>query len=272
MDPNIHFTYQDLIKVEFENRISRNSHYSLRAFARDLGLTPQMLSAVLNGKKDLSVDSAVDVAGRLGLDPNKTQDLLDAVVFAGCKTAQAKQVIQQRIDERHQTSNGFKPLTGEIFKAISGWYHFALLELTSTQGFKSDPRWIASRLGISVFEVKEAITRLISLELLEEDSGTLKTTEFNVSALSDVPAAALREHARQILGKGIRALDEQDQKERDITSMTMAIDPALLPEAKKMILQFRRRLCKFLESGNRSEVYVFSPSLFRLSNKQEQKL
>lgn len=270
MEPN--FTYQGLIKTEFENRISRNSHYSLRAYARDLGLTPQMLSAVLNGKKDLSVDSAIEVAGRLGFDPNKTQDLLDAVILAGCKTVQAKQVIHQRIEERHQASNGFKPLTVEMFKVISGWYHFAILELTMTQGFKSDARWIASRLGISVFEAKEAITRLISLELIEEESGALKPTEFNISALSDVPAAALREHARQILGKGIRALDEQDQKERDITSMTMAIDPTLLPEAKKMILQFRRRLCKFLESGNRSEVYVFSPSLFRLSNKQEQKI
>jgi uncharacterized protein (TIGR02147 family) len=268
----IEFTYQDLIKSEFENRISKNSSYSLRAFARDLSMTPQMLSAVLNKKKDLSVDSAVEIAGRLGLDPNQTQDLVDAVILASCKTLQAKQVIHKRIEERNLAPSGFKPLTLELFKAISDWYHFAILALTATKGFKSDPRWIASRLGISVFEAKEAISRLIALELLEEKNGVLKRTEFSVSALSNVPAGALRELARQLLTKGIRALEEQEQQDRDITNITMAADPDLLPEAKKMILQFRRKLCKFLESGNRTEVYVFSPALFRLTNKQGEKI
>jgi hypothetical protein len=47
--------------------------------------------------------------------------------------------------------------------------------------------------------------------------------------------------------------------------MTMAIDPSLLPEAKEMIADFRRKLCSFLEQGKRSEVYTFAPSLFRLT-------
>jgi uncharacterized protein (TIGR02147 family) len=272
VEKNKEFTYQDLIKTEFEARLARNSHYSLRAFARDVGMTPQMMSAVLNKKKDLSVDSAVEIAGRLRFDPHQTQDFIDAVVMAGCKSSQAKDVIKKRIEERHLSSNGFKPLTVEMFKAISNWYHLAILELTDTKGFKSDSRWIASRLGISVFEVKEAITRLMALELLEEENGILKRTEFNISALSDVPASALREHAKQILSKGISALEEQDQRDRDITSMTMAVDPNLLPEAKKMIMQFRRKLNKFFESGVRTEVYVFSPSLFRLTHKQGEKI
>lgn len=271
MEQNIEFSYRDILKAEFEAKLAKNAQYSLRAFARDLNMTPQMLSAVFNRKKDLSFDSAVEVAGRLGLDPNRTQDFLDAIILASCNTASAKKVIHQRIEDRNQAPGGFKPLTLEMFKAISDWYHLAILELVTTKDFKSDPRWIATRLGISVFEVKEAIARLITLELLEEQSGVLRRTEFNVSALSDIPAAALREHAKQIFNKGLVALDEQSQSERDVTSMTMAIDPTLLPEAKKMILQFRRKLCKFLESGSKTEVYVFSPALFRLTNKMGRK-
>ena len=62
-----------------------------------------------------------------------------------------------------------------------------------------------------------------------------KLTEFDVSALSDIPAAALREHAKQIFQKGVKALEDQSQDERDITSMTMAIDPELLPEASRSL-------------------------------------
>ena len=49
----------------------------------------------------------------------------------------------------------------------------------------------------------------------------------------------------------------------------MAIDPNLIPEAQKMISDFRRKLCAFLEQGNRTEVYAFAPSLFRLTKKKE---
>lgn len=265
------FGYQELLKGEFELRLSKNSRYSMRAFARDIGMTPQMLSSVFNKKKDLSVDTAAEIANRLGYDPIQTQDLLDSVVFAGCKTDLARNVLKKRIEDRNQTNAGFRPLNQEMFKVISDWYHYAILELTTTPDFKSDPRWIATRLGLTVFEVKEAISRLKSLELLDDVGGKLKKTEFHVSALSEVPSGALRQHAKQILTKGISALDEQNQNERDISSMTMAIDPDLLPEAKKMIKNFRRKLCAFLESGKRSEIYVFAPALFRVSNKMGSK-
>jgi uncharacterized protein (TIGR02147 family) len=180
-------------------------------------------------------------------------------------------LIQQRKEERQQIAENFKPLTLEMFRMISDWYHLAILELIKCKGFKSDSRWIATQLGITPFEAKEAIARLKALELIESVDGKLQLTEMNVSALSNIPASALREHARQVLGKAILSLDEQEQSERDITSMTMAIDPKLLPEAKKMILQFRRKLCKFLESGNQSEVYIFTPALFRLTKKEGKK-
>lgn len=187
--------------------------------------------------------------------------------MGSCKSVLAQNLIRQRIEERNHAPGTYKSLTLEMFKTISEWQHLAILELTTCKGFKSDARWMATRLGISVHEVNEAVSRLKALELLEEQGSTLRKTEFHVSALSNVPDAALRTHAKQILSKALTSLDEQSQDVRDITSMTMAIDPKLLPEAKRMILLFRRRLCKFLERGERSEVYVFSPALFRLSQK-----
>ncbi|MNL23447.1 hypothetical protein D3C87_1448360 [compost metagenome] len=45
--------------------------------------------------------------------------------------------------------------------------------------------------------------------------------------------------------------------------MTMACDPADLPEAVKRIAAFRRELCEFLERNKKpKEVYQLSISLF----------
>jgi hypothetical protein len=50
----------------------------------------------------------------------------------------------------------------------------------------------------------------------------------------------------------------------------MAVDPALLPEAKDMIKKFRRRLSRFLESGKKKEVYTIAIQLFPVSRQQNE--
>lgn len=91
----------------------------------------------------------------------------------------------------------------------------------------------------------------------------------NLTANYGAPNSALRKLARQLLQKAIDSLESQSMDERDVTHVTMAIDPSRLPEAKKMIAKFRRDLCAFLEQGRRTEVYAFSPALFRISKKQK---
>jgi plasmid maintenance system antidote protein VapI len=49
--------FKDFINREFDLRSSKNGSYSLRAFARDLGISPQRLSHLLSGKKGISKDA-----------------------------------------------------------------------------------------------------------------------------------------------------------------------------------------------------------------------
>ena len=80
-----------------------------------------------------------------------------------------------------------------------------------------------------------------------------------------IPSAAIRKRHKQILGKALESIDTHSVAERDFSSMTLTIDPALLPEAKKRITAFRRELCAFLESSKRKRVYEISIQLFPLS-------
>ena len=57
-----HSTYHDLINEEFEKRKQINSAYSLRAFARDLGISAPRLSQILNKKQGLSLNAAQNLA------------------------------------------------------------------------------------------------------------------------------------------------------------------------------------------------------------------
>ena len=61
------------------------------------------------------------------------------------------------------------------------WYHYAILVMVETKGFRNDPRWIASHLGISALEVKLAIDRLFELELLQLVEGKLRFTDRDIT-------------------------------------------------------------------------------------------
>lgn len=264
--------YRNYLRDVLEQRISANESYSLRAFARDLKISPQMLSFVLNKKKNLSTEAGVEIASRLNLDPEQSSHFLDLIMLVHSRSEEVTKLIEFRIDQRISTSKTpYSNLDLEVFKVIADWSHVAILDLTLTKNFNSNPKWISSRLGLSAFEVNQAIERLKKLGLLEEaENGSLQKTDFNLSANYGIPTTALRKIAKNFLEKAIHSLEAQSLEERDITTMTMAIDPELLPEAKRRIATFRRSLCDFLEQGNRTEVYTFVPSLFRLTSPLKQ--
>lgn len=259
--------YRDYLRSELAARAGRNARYSMRAFARDLGLSPQMLSFVLNGKKGISSQTAARLVERLEMDPSQANFFLDLVSLAHATHPQARKLAQHRVDERLAIQGGFRPLDLDLFRAISDWHHAAILELTFAPGFKAEARWLGRRLGISAVEAGQAMQRLKDLELLVNEGGRWTKRDLHLSADYGKPTAALAKVARQLLLKGADALSSQGVEERDFTTMTMAIDPTRLPEAKEMIKIFRRKLCAHLEQGKRTEVYVFAPSLFRLTQK-----
>ncbi len=59
--------------------------------------------------------------------------------------------------------------------------------------------------------------------------------------------------------------------EKDITSMTMAVDPKHLGKARSLISKFRRDLCDLLEDGDQEVVYNLGIQLYPISKKQENK-
>ena len=61
--------YRFILATELTRRQSRNPSYSLRSFAKALGISATALSEALNGKRCLRRDSAQKIADRLAIPP-----------------------------------------------------------------------------------------------------------------------------------------------------------------------------------------------------------
>lgn len=253
---------QKLLTEKLLEARTKNPAYSLRAFAKRIGISPSMLSEVLSGKRNAAEDTARKIALRLHLSPEEAQKVLAPYT-------------NRRLGLSHPTSSraAYTQLSMDQYWVISEWYHFAILSLAETDGFSSAPSWIARRLGIRLQEAKDALSRLERLELLERDSkGRLLPTGAQYATSDEVADVSIRKSHAQDLELARRSLDADEISQRDFVAITMAIDPRRLPSAKKMVREFRDRLCAHLESGKKTEVYKMCMNLFPLTKLEEGEL
>ncbi|OQW48824.1 MAG: hypothetical protein A4S09_13580 [Proteobacteria bacterium SG_bin7] len=240
-----------LLQRELIERCRKNPKYSLRAFAKALGIVPSALSDMLNGKRTITPASIERLGLALGLE------LSEVKKYVKGQTPTADQNYQQ--------------LTMDTYAIISDWYHYAILELMKIKTFKSDRAWIARCLGITKSEVNAAFERLCRVDLIRVDKkGNWIDTSNGFSTNienSNLTSAANKRLQKQILEMSIQALETLSPKVRNHTSMTMPVNPKKLPIAIEKIKKFRRDLCELLENDRDiSEVYQLAISLFPITN------
>lgn len=241
---------------EYQTRRNRNSSYSLRAFARNLQVPVGPLSEIIARKRPLTTKMGTRIAERLGFSDVER----DSFVKMIGENEETISTLKQG-EGLAKFDSGYKKISADEFAIVADWYHFAILSLMETTNFKNDPKWIASRLNITVRETKEAIERLLRMGFILQEGKKLKLAQHGVATTSNIPCAALRASHRQTLEQAISTLDEISVKDSDITSITMAIDPKKIPVAKELIQNFRRYLAKVLETGEQTEVYNLNVQL-----------
>ncbi len=274
MLPNV-FDYNDpvdFLNASFSAIQSKNPQFSLRAWARQLGLPHvTMLSMVLNRKRrllpNLSSKIGEHFVQKESFSENQARYFDMLVLFANARTTEEK-AFYQKVLSSLRPDQTFLSLQLDHLRFISDWYHIAILEMTHLKEFNSDPRWICLRLGDSVSQsqVSEAIDRLVRLGLLERtsDNGLRKTTA-RLATPSDIPDKGLRKFHSQMMQKALEALERQTVSERDITGHTLVTSLSKIPVAKTMIREFRRRLADFLETPEGDALYQINIQLFKLT-------
>lgn len=244
----------DEMKRTFADRCRKNPAYSLRAFSRSLGMDSSSVSAIMNGKRPLTIKSARKIMTGLDIvNPVQAQALISET-FA---------------DKKDRDATNYKNLTLETSETIAFWQHYAIMALMQLKDFKATERNMALRLNIPIGIVWECLDRLEKLDLIRRESKGWELTGKNVSTPSDISSGVLREGHRQYIDKALQSLESDPVETRDISGMTMAISKGRLKEAKKLIQDFRRKLCVFLEDGNLDSVYRLNIQLFPLTQESK---
>ncbi len=263
-----HSDYRMILKEELDNRCSQNPSYSLRAFARDLTLSPSRLSEILNNKQGLSRKAADRICDHLNMNSDEKNYFLDLVTVAHARSPKDRGIAEIRLLKQKQENDAFYQLKVDTFKIISDWYHLGILELLRIDGFQCDARWIAKRLRITPIQAELAIERLIRVKLLEKIDGKLTATTNTGLIQSEVPSESIRKFHRQILAKAQDALSVQRIEEREFCSQIVSINRNFIPAAKAAIGKFQQRFRSDSdETDDHNELYCLSIQFFSLTER-----
>jgi|GEM_PF-4309555 len=267
----------DYLNQEFQNRKSRRPLYSLRAFARDLGLAPSSLTDFFKNRIYFTEARTQQIGQRIGLTPEQIQHWNDLMEVRTLKNLERKKILNVRIQSRIRTSQN--KLEIEEFQVISEWFHLALLELIEMNPAKyQDLKLAAKDLNLPLRTVHIAFKRLIKLKLLNiQSDGSYQIVASTKVGSETTPAAAIRNFMHQVLNKAARAIDTQDLKHRFSTATFIS----LTTQDRKQLIQeldtfTMKLLTKYINKRKstipRNELYCLTLQFFNLLKESDSEI
>jgi len=299
--PSEETSFRLYLRAELARRCARNAKYSLRSFARQLGVDHSTLSQILRGRRALTPAVIGKLGSRLGLDERRLQayraGAREIVVYlTGAPRGAGDEAGALRGGRRVPGRRGAllggsnasrggagasgggsraarsvsisgeaRRLTQDAASVMADWYHFAILELIRLKCFRPDSRWIARVLDIGVDDVNMALQRLLRLGLLEMTARGKWVDRSGpaTASLADFTHAAVQRLFEQVRRLEHDAVGRLPSGRAEWSATTLAVNTARLPEAAARLARFRSEMVALLEQdAERNDVYRLDLGLF----------
>ncbi len=268
--PPDHYDYRTLLQQEFQAIKTRNKAFSLRAFAKHIGLSPSRLSEVLSGKHDLAMKSAAHIAQNLQYDSVKTEYFVNLVQIRTIADLKEKERVLEKVDLYLKRRLEPHELSEDEFRAISEWQHLAIVTAAELNRFDGCVDRIAAALEISTDIAWKAVYRLEKLGLLELKDNRVKVLQATTQTKTGPVSIAYRRFHAQLLQKAILSVSQDPMPIRSVNATVLSFSASRMQEAKDFIADCRHRFVeRFAEEGNGDQVYAASFVLFPLTRDLE---
>jgi uncharacterized protein (TIGR02147 family) len=274
-------TIPDFLNSHFKAKQKANPGYSIRAYARDLTLSPSFLSQVLSNQKQLSPAKAQAVSKRLHLNVDEQLYFVSKSIVSSSRSEKQK-LDAQAVLRKIKIQRLAHSLGTEEFKVMSDWYHLGIFQTLFLKDYAKycetdgEVAFLARFLKVPTANVKEALERLSQLKIIECGKKVHFPITDNLVVKNKIPSAAIRKFHRQMIEKSLVAMEAQPVTERFFNCTTLTLRQADLPDLMKEYETFYQSIVeRFSKKASAKEtadsVYALSSQLFRLSHGSDKK-
>jgi uncharacterized protein (TIGR02147 family) len=252
--------------LEYLTQVDRK--YSQRWVARRAGFkSPQLLSMIVTGQRNLTREKAIALARALKLSERESEYLGLIVDLAECAGEEARATLLARLKASFR-DGAFAAISDEGIEIARDWYYPAIREAVTLAGAEADPCWVAGRLGIDPADAARALEVLERRGFLGRDArGRFCRTDPSVrTARHKVYPTLLGLYHLKVLERAFPAV-RLPRDRRHFEALTVAVPRQLVPELKERIMRFFREIDALVEAETapREEVMQLHLGMFPLT-------
>lgn len=237
--------YRDFLVLYYERRKKQSSVYSYRVMGDQLGVDASFLYKVMKKQCHLSGRVLASIKDILGLS-GRAAEYFDLLLgLSKAKTEREKEHIRAMIQNLQDVSR--KHLQEKELRVLRNWWVPVVRSYIELEKGEIDPQKIASQISpnISCAQVLEALTLLRETGLVESPAtGRLRLTSPHLTVSGAEKAEAVRQFQREVLGLAADSLEACPVEERDVSTLTIAVDEAAFEEIRELLKETRRLIQK----------------------------
>ena len=233
--------YRDIIRDFYLEKKKKNAKYSYSVLGMAIGLNASHVFCIVEKKRNLPVRCVPAIKKVLGLTGRAARyfDLLLAASRTKSEKTReeilAKAVLLRDV-KKHVLEN-------KEIKYLSDWWTPVIRALIEVNQGKVDVKTIAECLEPAIGEEKvlESIDLLKDLGFIQDlGNGRVKIADSHINISGEERAQAIRAFQAAVMQIGARSLQTIAPEDRDISTLTMAVDQQGFEEIKSMIQEFRK--------------------------------
>lgn len=235
--------YREFLKALYDARRQASPIFSYRFMAQRLDVDAGQLSRILQGKLHLPQRALAATIQLCRLEGREAAYFEELMRRARAKTPEEASRSQERLDALKV------PAAGEVESGQSEyyalWHHSVVRALASLEAMPQDAPTIARscRPALTEREADESLGLLERLALLRRDgSGRLVPSEPHIAPHRSAPPELLRQWHSQAMSQARTSLEKTPPAERDMSTMTVAVNASDLAKVREWIADLRRQV------------------------------
>ncbi len=267
--------YREFLKDYYQQKKNANPSFSLRVFSDKIGFKAKdFISRIMNGEKNLSIQSIPKVAKGLKLGKHETSFFMGLVKFNQARSMDERNTAFEEMQEVLKVIRFAEKqyLLGHCqYLIFSHWRHLTIRSLIGMFGFNGDYKTLAKQVSpkITVTEAKESVQLLEESMLIKKDAeGNYKLTDSAITTGDRTSRLALRGFHQHCLKLGADSIDREPPDSRHISGLTLGISKESYHRIVERVNAFRKEIALIAEEDSDADkVYQMQFLLFPVGGK-----
>ena len=267
-----------LLKEYFSLAQARNPNFSLRAFAKRIGMSPGKVSEIFSGKYGLSLELAQRVINQLSMNPEEKMRFIESVEKEQGAIDEYRTFAKMILEKTKTHERSFNLLhEEEDIEFIDHWSYYALMSILELTDGEKTLAWISQRIHLDEDLVDERLEKLSRMGIVEKKDDQyflLKNNNYNDGhhlreKLSQVAAMKCSASAFRHIAEKLEVQLAMDKvptsNENKMFVFVDAIDSSKLTNIPNFLAQnIHNSMEELSNSKLRDEVYMVNMSFIKI--------